>query len=310
LPQLQACDVELDRDVVLHNVLRASADDPVMREIQDEFFDEVYFEPAARAADRFGITQPLGVAVVYDGKVHGSWDKIRARVEGTPADRGEQVWIRDYVAARRAWLAGSSRSDLRATVYRMDAFNRLIEQGMWSLELPLIVRGAEISAATLSATPPRSYDGPAPGTRALMVQAGLPVPRGLDVRLVQLGLSDRPVRPPFGGRRRRAPAPARAAADRRRGHPAGPRARGRGHAAARSAVRLPRPPFAVGPVMLPTLPAKSSRSRRGLSLTKSGARGASLLKLSLCPTRPRSSRGEGNHGPDGTTELLHASRRA
>jgi chitosanase len=191
LPQLQACDVALDQDSVLHNVLRSSADDPVMREIQDEFFDEKYFDPAARAADRFGITQPLGVAVVYDSKVHGSWERIRARVQGTPADRGEQAWIRDYVAARRAWLVGSSRSDVRATVYRMDAFNRLIEQGMWSLGLPLIVRGAEISAATLSATPPRSYDGPAPGTRALLVQAGLPVQRGLDVRLVQLGLSDR-----------------------------------------------------------------------------------------------------------------------
>jgi chitosanase len=62
---------------------------------------------------------------------------------------------------------------------------------MWALALPLIVRGAEISAATLAATPPRCYDGPPPGTRALSVHAGLPVPRGLDVRLVQVGLSDR-----------------------------------------------------------------------------------------------------------------------
>lgn len=191
LPRLEACDVALDRDAVLHNVLRASADDPVMREIQDEFFDEEYFDPAVRAADRFGITQPLGVAVVYDSKVQGSWERIRARVRGTPADRGEQAWIRAYVAARREWLAGSSRQDLRATVYRMDAFSRLIEQGMWALELPLIVRGAEISGTTLAATPPRSYDGPPPGTRVLSVDAGLPVPRGLDVRLVQVGLSDR-----------------------------------------------------------------------------------------------------------------------
>jgi chitosanase len=191
LPRLQALDETLDRETVLHNVLRATADDPVMRETQNEFFEQKYFDPALKTADRFGITQPLGVAVVYDSKVHGSWERIRDNVPGTPTTRGEQPWIRDYVAARRDWLANSKRADLRATVYRMDALGRLIEQDMWSLELPLVVRGAEISSPTLAATPRRSYDGPALGTRALGVQPGLPLMRGLDARLVQLGLSDR-----------------------------------------------------------------------------------------------------------------------
>ena len=71
----------------------------------------------------------------------------------------------------------------------MDAFQRLIDQGFWGLELPLVVRGAEISLATLNATPPGCYDGPQPGTRSLALQT--PLARGLDVRLVQLGLSDR-----------------------------------------------------------------------------------------------------------------------
>jgi chitosanase len=191
LPRLEARDVTLDDDRVLHNVLRATADDPVMREIQDRFFDEEYFDPAVAAADRFGITQPLGVAVVYDSTVHGSWERIRDRVAGTPASRGERAWIRDYVAARLDWLATHERTDLRATVYRMEALGRLIEQQTWALELPLVVRGAEISSATLAALPRRSYDGPAPGARTLSVQAGQPLQRGLDVRLVQLGLSDR-----------------------------------------------------------------------------------------------------------------------
>ena len=191
LPRLEARDLTLDRDTKLHNVLRASADDPVMRETQDEFFDMTYFDPAVAAATRFGITEPLGVAVVYDSKVHGSWERIRDRVPGKPPDRGERAWVRDYVAARRAWLAGNKRADLRATVYRMDACARLIEQDMWSLELPLVVRGAEISATTLAATPRGCYDGPPPGSRALAVEVGRPLLRGLDVRLVQLGLSDR-----------------------------------------------------------------------------------------------------------------------
>lgn len=42
--------------------------------------------------------------------------------------------------------------------------------------------------STLRATPPGCYDGPHPGTRSITLQT--PLARGLDVRLLQLGLSD------------------------------------------------------------------------------------------------------------------------
>jgi chitosanase len=45
--------------------------------------------------------------------------------------------------------------------------------------------------STLRATPPGCYDGPQPGTRAIALQS--PLARGLDVRLVQLGLSEQGV---------------------------------------------------------------------------------------------------------------------
>ena len=70
----------------------------------------------------------------------------------------------------------------------MDAFQHLIDEGYWELELPLVVRGKEISTDTLTATPPGCYDGPQPGSRPLVLSS--PMLRGLDVRLVQLGLSD------------------------------------------------------------------------------------------------------------------------
>lgn len=182
-------DQTLDTDIHLHNVLRATSDDPVMRDTQDEFFDARYWKPAGRAADRVGITTPLGMAVVYDSTVHGSWEAIRDRTNaacGTIAAAGEQKWITQYVTERRAWLAGA-RADLRPTVYRMDAFRRLIELDAWSLALPLVVRDTEISLVSLAANPRGCYDGPAPGTRVLAVES--PLQRGLDVRLVQLGLS-------------------------------------------------------------------------------------------------------------------------
>ena len=183
-------DVALDKDYKLHNILRAAADDPVMRDTQDAFFDDVYWKAAARTADRRGITVPLGIAVVYDSFVHGSWKRISDRTSelfGRIADIGEEAWITRYVSTRREWLGTHSRSDLRATVYRMDALQRLIDQGYWGLDLPLVVRNREISIATLGAMPPRCYDGPHPGSRALSLQS--PMLCGADVRLMQVGLS-------------------------------------------------------------------------------------------------------------------------
>ena len=192
LPRLEAKDTDLDNDVKLQNLLRASADDPVMRDSQDAFFDEFYWQTAVRAAEREGITSALGVAVVYDSHVHGAWQKMCERTTtkvGKVAAAGEQQWLQAYVSTRRAWLASNTNKALPLTVYRMDAFQRLMDQDFWNLELPLVVRNKEISQTSLTGLPPGCYAGPQPGTRLLAVES--PLPRGLDVRLVQLGLSER-----------------------------------------------------------------------------------------------------------------------
>lgn len=190
LPKFVARDVRLDNEKHLHNILRATADDPVMRDTQDMFFDAVYWMAAESAAAKIGVKSPLGIAVVYDSTVHGSWTRMRDRTTaavGDVATIGEKAWIAAYISTRRDWLATNARKDLRPTVYRMEALQRLIQLGQQNLELPLVVRGQEISTATLSATPTGCYDGPQPGSRSLAVQT--PLTRGLDVRLVQLGLS-------------------------------------------------------------------------------------------------------------------------
>jgi len=190
LPALQQQAPSVDVDALLHNLLRACADDHVMRETQDAFFDEVYWTPALAAARRLGLRTALGVAVVYDSLIHGSWAPLSKRVndeQGSVDALGEAAWVAAYVRTRRAWMAGNSNPSLRPTVYRMDAFQRLIDQGYWGLPLPLVVRGQEISLASLNATPPNCYDGPQPGSR--VVGLADPLQRGLDVRLVQLGLS-------------------------------------------------------------------------------------------------------------------------
>ena len=52
----------------------------------------------------------------------------------------------------------------------------------------MLVRDEEISLASLDAAPPGCYDGPAPGSR--MPAVATPFHRGLDGRLVQIGLSE------------------------------------------------------------------------------------------------------------------------
>jgi chitosanase len=190
LPALATRSPSADTDLKLHNVLRACADDPVMRDVQDAFFDEVYWQPAVRAATRLGIRSPLGVAVVYDSWVHGSWGLLRDRTlaAGTLQQAGEHEWLQRYVRTRREWLATHPNALLRQTVYRMDAFQRLVALDAWGLALPLVVRGEEISLATLAELPRGCYEGPQPGTRELALRT--PLQRGLDVRLVQLALSD------------------------------------------------------------------------------------------------------------------------
>lgn len=186
----QQPDLSLDHDLRFKNLLRASADDPVMRDVQDVFFDREYWQRAERtAAGRFVL--PLSVAVVYDSLVHGSWAPIARRTDhadGTVATLGEQRWIEAYVEQRRQRLAHHANPLLRKTTYRMETFARLIELGLWTLELPFVVRGLEVSEATLAALPPNCYSGPAPGSRRLGLQT--PMLRGLDVRLLQLGLSE------------------------------------------------------------------------------------------------------------------------
>src|SRR3569623_685032 len=87
-----------DTDSKLHNLLRACADDPIMRDVQDAFFDQVYWEPAVRAATRLGIRSPLGVAVVYDSWVHGSWALLRDR----PLASGPQPQLGEHERVQRS----------------------------------------------------------------------------------------------------------------------------------------------------------------------------------------------------------------
>lgn len=58
LQPLEQSSTALNADRYFHNLLRCSADDPIMRATQDEFFDERYWRKAESAAEALGSANP------------------------------------------------------------------------------------------------------------------------------------------------------------------------------------------------------------------------------------------------------------
>lgn len=190
LPRLQACDLSLDNDTALRELLQEAGSDPVMESVQDAFFDRVYWTPALNTATSLGIRTALGIAVVYDSVVHGSFKLIcdRTNQQGTIGQGGlsEQAWIDGYIANRRDWLANNQQVPLlRKTVYRMDEMKKLADAGNWELDLPIDCRGVRIDVAALSGGAERIS---AQVLEERMLSLRVPMMRGSDVQEVQRAL--------------------------------------------------------------------------------------------------------------------------
>lgn len=192
LRKLAARDLALDRDVRLRGLLDAAGDDPVMHDVQDALLDRLWWMPSVLGANRIGVSSALGVAVVYDSHLHGSWRAMRDRTDlryGKATSIGERRWIAAYVSERRAWLSTSNVAPLRKTVYRMDELGRLITEERWELGLPLVIRGVRIDLATIEGSDPVRASAELDGERTLLLRS--PPFRGPDVANVQRVLRER-----------------------------------------------------------------------------------------------------------------------
>ncbi len=186
LPSIEACDGSLNHDMTFRGLLKDAGNDPVMQDVQDAFFDRVYWDPAMRSADTLGAQSALGAAVVYDSTVHGSWARVRDLTRkqfGELRDIGEDNWISHYVDTRREWLATYPNPLLHKTVYRMDAFRAIIQTGNWKLALPLNVCGSTITPDSLANTVPVKV--PAEGVPRRLLRLKAPPTTGPDVSWLQ-----------------------------------------------------------------------------------------------------------------------------
>lgn len=134
----------------LINLLKTAGADPKMQEAQDIVFDANYFAPAVNHANQIGLTKALSLLVVYDTCIHsgpGGVTMIRNKFAAkSPANGGDEtVWVKDYINARRTWLAGNANPLVQKTVYRMDALTEIVNAGNWDLNTPLKVRGVSIT---------------------------------------------------------------------------------------------------------------------------------------------------------------------
>ena len=203
LPAFDRRDLRLDNNEKVKAFLREAGTDPVMKRIQDEFFDRAYWDPAVKAADQMGASKPLGVTVIYDSKVHGSFGTVRDLTNqryGELKQTGEENWIASYVSVRKDWLANHTNTLLHQTVYRMDAFRELIDQNKWELPLPLTVRNLVISEELFSPDykPPVVVSAADGSERVLFLKS--PLMKGEDVRRLQkaLGFPDEDIDGAFG----------------------------------------------------------------------------------------------------------------
>lgn len=130
---------------------QAGKQDPIMRSVQDRFFDEAYFQPAMVWATKHGFTRPLSALVIYDSFIHSGGISMKLRktfTERPPASGGdESKWIRAYVEARHAWLCNHVRPVVRASSYRTKDLLREVDAGNWELAEPILANGTPVHSS-------------------------------------------------------------------------------------------------------------------------------------------------------------------
>jgi chitosanase len=116
---------------------REAGADPLFKEIQTECFEDFYMAPAFTWAAKYGFSLPLSYLVIADSFLHsGSMLDflMNSFSEKKPSAGGnEKKWIKDYLDARRKWLANHSNKILNATVYRADCYVKELVTGNWDL---------------------------------------------------------------------------------------------------------------------------------------------------------------------------------
>jgi chitosanase len=138
IPYIARIGVEpLWQETAFVKMLEDAGNDPMMKEVQDVFFDTTYYQKALDWFEDHGFKLPLSLLVIYDSFIHSGKirDDIRNQfAESVPKDGGnEKTWITKYVYARHEWLSTRENPILRKTNYRTEGYKVQIALDNWSL---------------------------------------------------------------------------------------------------------------------------------------------------------------------------------
>lgn len=139
-------------DATFKQLLRQSAlEDPIMRQCQDDFFEQLYYQPAEHFFKSNNFKLALSMLVIYDSYVHSGSVPIRLRnrfPERTPLNGGdEKAWVKAYVDTRHHWLENHGNLLLRKTIYRTQCFKEQLQADNWSLQADVVIRGLRVVGA-------------------------------------------------------------------------------------------------------------------------------------------------------------------
>ena len=140
--------IPLWQDTDFIAVLKSAGKEQIMRDAQDGFFNDEYFEPSIDWADINGFVLPLSKLVIYDSFIQSGHilQEIRNQfAEKPPAQGGnEKYWIMGYLRCRKAFLLNSVNKDVNKSIYRVLAYQKALRADNWDLSQPVSVEGFSI----------------------------------------------------------------------------------------------------------------------------------------------------------------------
>lgn len=160
----------------LKQLLKKACKDPAMQKTQDDFFREKFWVPANAQAGKYGVSTPLGKAMYYDMQIQGPglvdgfskralkrWSHengvnppATACAPDDPNGPDEKTFLYLVDAERRKTMQNSSNAPYKASTYRPDGLDQLLDQDNLDLSKDFMLRGEPVNGI------PRVGDFPGP----------------------------------------------------------------------------------------------------------------------------------------------------
>lgn len=132
-----------------------AAEDEKFRYAQDEVMANEYLLRARSYAQKLGISTYLGLLIILDTVIQHGYgsdkDSLSSIIRNTISKTGgrpkrgvgEHQWLKEFLACRRMVLQNphnrATRSEWAESIPRVDSLDKLLNEGVWSLNKPVVV---------------------------------------------------------------------------------------------------------------------------------------------------------------------------